>query len=168
MTETETPRAHPAQLTMDLDRSVSVLINFVATKLTSSGSAAYRARFGLNITEFRVLAMLAVEPDILGQRFCEVMGLDPGATSRTLKALEARDLVLSRPDDRHPAYRRWSLTAKGAALQDEAVPVALDRARVLLQDFSADEEAQLVMFLRRMLGRMPDVLALNGDDGGDR
>lgn len=163
MTETDKPAPHPAQLRMDLDRSVSVLINFVATKLTASGSAAYRARFGLNITEFRVLAMLAVEPDILGRRFTEVMGLDPGAASRTLRALEARCLVVSRTDDRHPAYRRWSLTVAGAALQDEAVPVAFERARILLQDFSADEEAQLVVFLRRMLRRMPDISALNGD-----
>jgi len=165
MTEPEKPHAHPAQLAMDLDRSVSVLINFVATKLTASGSAAYRTRFGLNITEFRVLAMLAVEPDILGRRFTEVMGLDPGAASRTLKGLEARGLVVSRTDDRHPAYRRWALTAAGATLQDEAVPIALERARILLQDFNAGEEAMLVDFLRRMLKRMPDVSALNGEAG---
>ena len=168
MAESGRPEAHPAQLAMDLDQSVSVLINFIATKLTASGSAAYRARFDLNITEFRVLAMLAVEPDILGRRFTEVMGLDPGATSRTLKALEARGLVTGRADDRHPAYRRWSLTAAGAALQDRAVPVALERARVLLQDFSAEEEAQLVDFLRRMLRRMPDVSALSGGPEGER
>jgi DNA-binding MarR family transcriptional regulator len=159
------PHPHPASVTLDLDRSVSVLLNFLGNKLTASGSAAYRTRFGINITEFRVLAMLAVEPDILGQRFTEVIGLDPGATSRTLKALEMRGLVLSRSDDRHPAYRRWSLTREGAALQDAAVPVALERADVLLQDFNAKEEAQLVDFLRRMLKRMPDLFALNDDDG---
>jgi DNA-binding MarR family transcriptional regulator len=161
------PHPHAASARLDLDRSVSVLLNFLGNKLTASGSAAYRARFGINITEFRVLAMLAVEPDILGQRFTEVIGIDPGATSRTLKALETRGLVLSRPDDRHPAYRRWSLTHEGAADAGRGGSGGAGACARVAPGFQyGEDEARLVDFLRRMLKRMPDLFALN--DGEER
>lgn len=145
------------QRTLDLDRSVVVLINFLSNRMTSSGSALYRSRFGLAIGEFRLLVMLAAEPDISPARICEVMGLDNGAVSRSLRALEGRSLVTSRPDPRNPAYRKWSLTPQGAALQDDAVQLAIARDAILMADIAEDERELLLSMLRRMLARVDDL-----------
>jgi DNA-binding MarR family transcriptional regulator len=139
---------------LDLQRSVVVLLNFLSNRLTASGSAIYRANFGLTIMEFRLLVMLASEPDIAPARICEVMGLDMGAVSRGLRALQKRKLVLNRPDARHPSYRIWSLTVAGARLQDEAVLVALERDSILLEDIAEQEHDVLISILRRMLARV--------------
>jgi DNA-binding MarR family transcriptional regulator len=139
---------------LDLQRSVGVLLNFLSNRLTASGSAVYRARFGLGIIEFRLLVMLAYEPDIAPARICEVMGLDNGAVSRALRGLEKRKLVVSRADPRHPAYGLWSLSAAGAKLQDEAVLVAMERDAILLEDISEDERELFISILRRMLARV--------------
>jgi DNA-binding MarR family transcriptional regulator len=142
------------QRTLDLDRSVGVLINFLSNRMTSTGSAVYRSRFGLAIGEFRLLVMLACEPDISPARICQVMGLDNGAVSRALRALERRKLVVSRPDPRNPAYRMWSLTEQGAELQDKAVQVAMERDAILMADIAEDEHELLLSMLRRMLARV--------------
>jgi len=139
---------------LDLQRSVVVLLNFLSNRLTASGSAIYRAKFGLSIMEFRLLVMLASEPDIAPSRICEVMGLDMGAVSRGLRALQERKLVLNRSDARHPSYRLWSLTIAGARLQDEAVLVALERDSILLEDIAEQERDLLISILRRMLARV--------------
>ena len=139
---------------LDLQRSVVVLLNFLSNRLTASGSAIYRAKFGLSIMEFRLLVMLASEPDIPPARICEVMGLDMGAVSRGLRALQERKLVLNRSDARHPSYRLWSLTVAGARLQDEAVLVALERDSILLEDIAEQERDLLISILRRMLARV--------------
>jgi DNA-binding MarR family transcriptional regulator len=154
-----------ATVTLDLDRSVPVLLNFLANRVTASGSAVYRARFGLGITEYRLLAMLAASPDITGRRIHEVMGLDTGAISKSLRALEARGLVRPRADDQNPAYRRWTLTQAGAALQDEATRIAIERDRLLLADISDEERAVLIDLLRRMLGNVPHLVALATEPG---
>nr|WP_047165514.1 MarR family winged helix-turn-helix transcriptional regulator [Sphingomonas sp. Y57] len=140
--------------TLDLQNSVGVLLNFLSTRLTASGSATYRRRFGLGILEFRLLVMLAAEPDIPPSRICEVMGLDGGAVSRALRGMEARGLVASRPDRRNPAYKRWSLTTEGARLQDQAVLVSMERDAILLADFTDAERTELIGLLRRMLARV--------------
>lgn len=145
---------------LDLDRSVTVLLNFLSNRLTSTGSALYRSRFGLSITEFRLLVMLAVEPDIAPARICEVMGLDAGLASRSLRALERRGLVRSRADKRNPAYGRWSLTEDGAHMQDEAVEFAVQRDAILLEAINPQEQELLVSMLRRMLESVDRLRAL--------
>jgi DNA-binding MarR family transcriptional regulator len=149
------PRGSPRRL--DLETSIPVLLVFLGNRLNATGSATYRAHFGLGITEFRLLAMLAVEPNILAARICEVMGIDNGAASRALRALERRGLVEQQPDMQNRAYRRWRLTEAGIALHDEAVEIAAERERVLLSDFSAEEGAMLVGMLKRMLARTQDL-----------
>jgi len=150
-----------ATRTLDLENSAGVLLNFLSNRLTSTGSATYRSRFGIGILEFRLLVMLAAEPDTAPSRICEAMGLDGGAVSRTLRGLEGRGLVASRPDRRNPAYKLWSLTAEGVRLQDKAVPVSMQRDEILLGDFTDEERSQLITMLRRMLSRVEqlDVLA---------
>lgn len=140
-----------AERTLDLQHSVGVLLNFLSNRLTATGSATYRNRFGIGILEFRLLVMLAAEPDISPSRICEVMGLDGGAVSRALRGMETRGLVTCRSDQRNAAYKLWSLTKEGAALQDEAVLVSMERDAILLDSFTPEEREALTSMLRRML-----------------
>jgi DNA-binding MarR family transcriptional regulator len=164
MASMDKKEAHGAPPRLDLDSSASVLLAFLGNRLNATGSAAYRKHFGLGITEFRLLAMLAVEPDIVAARVCEVMGIDNGAASRALRDLERRGLVEHRPDEQNRAYRRWSLTGAGGTLHDQAVRIAIERERLLLLDLSAEERGQLIDMLRRLLGRTADLARLVSDD----
>ncbi|MES2495721.1 MAG: MarR family winged helix-turn-helix transcriptional regulator [Pseudomonadota bacterium] len=155
----------PADQVLGLEDSALVLLVWLGNKLTASGSATYRRHFGISITEFRIIALLAEEPDITGQRFCEVIGIDPGAASRALNALKARKLVANRADDANPAYRRWSLTSEGTALFDRTLPFARERSRILLEGIAEDQRAVLLDLLHRMLGRTDALFALADPDG---
>ena len=147
-------------LLLDLDRSLAVLLTFAANRLNSTGSAAYRAKLGLGITEVRLLIMLAVEPDIVAARICEVMGIDTGAASRTLREMEGRGLVRQRRDPHNRAYRRWTLTPAGDALHDQAVTIALERDRILTAAMTTEERDLMIDLLKRILARTPDLAAL--------
>jgi DNA-binding MarR family transcriptional regulator len=145
---------------LDLDRSIPVLLTFASNRLNSTGSAAYRALFGIGIPEVRLLIMLAVEPDINAARICEVMGIDSGAASRTLRDLEAHGLVRQRPDDQNRAYRRWSLTPAGEALHDQTVLISQERDRILAATMTAEEHDLLISLLKRILLEIPKLEAL--------
>ena len=77
-------RSGRAEQVLDLDRYVPALITFIANKLSRSATVVYQKRFGVNVTEWRILSLLAIEPEISAARICHVIGFDKGPVSRTL------------------------------------------------------------------------------------
>lgn len=132
---------------LDLTRYVPALLTFVSNKLSRSGSALYRRHFGVGIIEWRILAMLAVEPSIPATRICQVIGLDKGPVSRSLALMERRGLVTIRADQADTRRRLATLTPAGHALHDRIIVVALERERRLLSCLTAEQRATLVELL---------------------
>ncbi len=132
---------------LDLTSYVPALLTFVSNKLSRSGSALYRRHFGVGIIEWRILAMLAVEPSIPATRVCQVIGLDKGPVSRSLAFMERRGLVTIRADEADTRRRLATLTPAGRALHDRIIVVALERERRLLSCLTPEQRAALVELL---------------------
>ncbi|GJD53465.1 Transcriptional regulator SlyA [Methylobacterium crusticola] len=135
---------------LDLAAYVPALLTFLANKLTRTGSALYRARFGVGITEWRILSLLALEPGITANRICQVIGFDKGPVSRSVAFLADRDLVTVETDAADARRHRITLTAAGLALHDRIIRVALERERRLLAPLSPEERRVLVGLLNRL------------------
>ncbi|MGQ0683040.1 MarR family winged helix-turn-helix transcriptional regulator [Bradyrhizobium sp.] len=157
-----TGRDPKVELVLDLDRYVPALITFIANKLSRSATALYQKRFGVNVTEWRILALLAIEPEISAARICYVIGFDKGPVSRTLAAMEARGLVAIRTDREDGRTYSISLTAKGAATHDKVIAVALERERRVLSCLSKAEREALIVLLRRVHGNLDAVTGAGG------
>jgi DNA-binding MarR family transcriptional regulator len=136
--------------TLDLDRYVPAFVTFIANKLSRSATTFYQKRFGVNVTEWRIMSLLAIEPGIPASRICHVIGFDKGPVSRTLTMMQNRDLIAIRtaPDDGRS--HSISLTAKGRATHDKVIVAALDRERRLLSCLDKDEQEVLIDLLRRI------------------
>jgi DNA-binding MarR family transcriptional regulator len=145
------------ELVLDLDRYVPALITFIANKLSRSATVLYQKRFAVNVTEWRILALLAIEPEISAARICHVIGFDKGPVSRTLAAMEERGLVAIKADREDGRTYSISLTAKGAATHDKVIAVALERERRLLSCLSKPERETLIVLLRRVHGNLDAV-----------
>ena len=117
---------------LDLDRYVPALITFIANKLSRGATVVYQKRFGVNVTEWRILSLLAIEPEISAARICHVIGFDKGPVSRTLAAMQERGLVAIKADQEDGRTYSISLTSKGCATHDQVIVVALERERRLL------------------------------------
>jgi hypothetical protein len=103
-------RSGRAEQVLDLDRYVPALITFIANKLSRSATVVYQKRFGVNVTEWRILSLLAIEPEISAARICHVIAStrDPSAGPG---GMEERGLVASGPTGR-TAAPSISLTAR--------------------------------------------------------
>ncbi len=146
-----------AEQVLDLERYVPALITFIANKLSRTATVLYQKRFEVNVTEWRILALLAIEPEISAARICHVIGYDKGPVSRTLAAMEERGLVAIKPDRADGRTYSISLTAKGAATHDGVIAVALERERRLLSCLSKPERETLIELLRRVHGNLDAV-----------
>lgn len=145
------------ELVLDLDRYVPALVTFIANKLSRSATVLYQKRFAVNITEWRIIALLAIEPAISAARICQVIGFDKGPVSRTLAAMESRGLVAIKADREDGRTYAISLTAKGAATHDKVIAAALERERRLLSCLSKAERETLIVLLRRVHGNLDAV-----------
>lgn len=146
-----------AEQVLDLDRYVPALITFIANKLSRSATVVYQRRFGVNVTEWRILSLLAIEPEISAARICHVIGFDKGPVSRTLAGMEGRGLVSIRADRQDGRTHAISLTAKGIIAHDQVIAVALERERRLLACLSKPERETLIALLLQVHGNLDAV-----------
>ncbi len=141
---------------LDLDHYVPAYLAYLGGKISSSASATYRPRFGVGITDWRIMALLATEPWITAGRICDVIGLDKAAVSRSVREMKKAGIV----ETGHDQYRQAiALTRKGLSLHDRIVPLSLARERHLLKGFSASERQRLIDFLARMHAQVVDANA---------
>jgi DNA-binding MarR family transcriptional regulator len=135
---------------LDMDAFVPVHLTYLAQKISSSASALYRPKFGIGITDWRIVALLAVEPWITPGRICDATGLDKGAVSRSVRDLIEAGFVELKAGNGTQRRRPLALTPKGLSLHDRMVKAAIARQEQLLAGFSAEERALLIEFLTRM------------------
>ena len=115
--EDEMPDRRSARA-LDMENFVPSAITNLAQRITTSASAAYRPRFGVGITDWRVMAMLAAEPWIAPVKICEATGLDKAAVSRSLRDLGKIGLVEARAGEPNQRRLPYALTPAGLKVHD--------------------------------------------------
>ncbi|MEI2735235.1 MAG: MarR family transcriptional regulator [Rhodoblastus sp.] len=140
---------------LDLENYVPAFLTWIANKLSSSASLIYRRRFGIGIVEWRIMALLGVEPWITAGRICEVIGLDKAGVSRSVRFLLDKGLAETRYRDNNNRRQFIALTHAGIELHDRIAVVARAREEQLLTGFSDAERAAAVRLLARMHENLP-------------
>jgi len=135
---------------LDLDRYVPAFITFIANKLSNSATVLYQRHFGVNVTEWRIMALLAIEPGIPASRICHVIGFNKGPVSRTLATMQKRGLIAIRTDPNDGRSHSIALTVRGRATHDKIIVAALERERRLLSCLDESEREVLIELLRRL------------------
>ena len=147
-----------------LDRFLPYRLSVLANTVSRAIARLYADRFGITIPEWRVLAILGDHGPATSAEIRARTAMDKVQVSRAIQRLTASRLVSRRVD---PADRRRAsvaMTARGASIYREIVPLARSREAFLLDGFSEDERAQLDRLLER-LGERAGALA--GPDDGD-
>jgi DNA-binding MarR family transcriptional regulator len=142
-------KEQPNQI-LNLGRYVPGLITHIANKLSRNANSVYQRRFGVSVTEWRILSQLAIEPGIPASRICFVIGFDKGPISRTLTAMETRGLITIRPNPRDARSYAIDLTNEGRRIHNEIIVVALERERSLLACLQPQEVEMLINLLVRV------------------
>jgi DNA-binding MarR family transcriptional regulator len=159
MAKTKSSKRGPEREVLDLERYVPALLVFLANKFTSRASAVLRRHFGIGTTEWRTMAMLAVEPWIAAGRVCKVIGFDKAAISRTLVVLQNKGLIRARSHHSDGRSLIYALTDEGWRLHDRILKISLEREQRLLEDLSAAEREILISLLNRLHQRIQDMNA---------
>lgn len=151
---TDTP-AEPLLLERFLPYRLSVLSNLVSGRI----AAHYSQRFGLGIPEWRVLAVLAQEPGLSAAEVAERTAMDKVAVSRAVAALQRSGRLERATDARDRRRSRLRLSAAGADVYRQVVPVARRLEHDLLDALAPDDRAALDRILRALQSKVRPVAA---------
>lgn len=171
MTSAETPKTVPPQVgatcpegrlsrptttrdgieILDITNYTPFFLSSINNALSRGASSLYRERFGIGISEWRTVSMLAIEPDITAARVCEVINLDKAAASRALATLDELGFLDSEVSETDPRKKRWRLNRKGYALHDAIMRIALAREETLLEGVDPQDLEAAIRVMRLML-----------------
>lgn len=158
-------RLSAGRLVLDFDEYTPALIGMIYNRLSSGASQLYRSRFGVGIAEWRVIGLLAAQPDLPASRISQITGMDKAAVSRALAQLAAGGHVEFEAQERDERRKTWRLSEKGLDLNENILALALEREAVLMSGISGEEIAAFNALARRMLANLP-LLDMSGADEG--
>ena len=140
----------PARLADFLPYLLSVTSNAVSNRIADE----YRARFGLKIPEWRVMAILGDAGPRTQRELVGATRMDKVAVNRACKELEERGLAARSPNASDGRSHHLELTADGRAMHDQIMPLALEMEERLFSEFSPDEQTQFKLLLARLHGQV--------------
>jgi len=152
MTQPAVAAEHESQAhhSLDLDQFLPYRLSVLTNRISRGLADLYSERFGISVTEWRVIAVLGRYPGLSANGVAERTAMDKVAVSRAVARLLERALI---EREMHDADRRRSvlqLSQAGHAVFDVVVPLALDYQRDVLAPLDADERVQLARLMDKL------------------
>ncbi len=133
-----------------LDDYLPYRLSVAANAVSDLIAGAYRARFGLTVPQWRLVAVLGEDGPSTQQGLCARTLMDKVTVSRASAALAGRGLVSRSPNEADGRSHRLRLTLEGRALYGEVAPSALAYEARLLEAFGPAELDAAHALLRRL------------------
>jgi DNA-binding MarR family transcriptional regulator len=152
-------RAMTKPRVLKLDAFVPYRLSIASNTVSDVIAGSYRALFGLNVPEWRLVTVLAERGSISQFGLGAATRMDKVTVSRAAIGLVERGLVRRSPNPEDKRSHLLELTAEGRALYDQVAPKALALEDAILAEFSHDEVATLLGMLQRLqaaAGRLAD------------
>jgi DNA-binding MarR family transcriptional regulator len=155
-------RTLPSGPVLDLNSHIPTKVAVLANRLSRSASRFYRKEFGIGVVEWRLLMFIGHAKETRANRICSETDLDKGAVSRSLGLLQGMGIVSVKEDGADGRRNNIALTAKGRALHNRLVPVAIDRQRELVEGLTVAEVHAFNVLIDRLQANISD-----GEPGPD-
>ena len=126
------------------------LLSITSNAVSDRIAGEYRARFGLKVPEWRVMAVLGDTGAMTQRALADATLMDKVAVNRAVKVLAGRELLRRLPNTRDGRSHLLELTEAGRGVHGEVMPLALATEARLLEDFAPEEVAQLRSMLERL------------------
>ena len=133
------------------------LLSVTSNAVSSRVAEVYRARFGLRIAEWRVMAVLGDAGALTQRDLTAATLMDKVAVNRACKELEDRGLAARTANERDGRSHHLELTADGRVMYGRIMPLAVEMERQLFDAFSPEERQTFRRLLERLLAAAGDL-----------
>lgn len=143
----------------ELEHFLPYRLSLLSNRISNAIASAYRDRFGLSVTEWRVIALLGRHPGASARDVARRSGMDKVAVSRAVRRLLEAGRIEREPNTADRRERHLRLSDEGRRIHDQVVPAALDFEAHLTAGLDAGEAAMLDRIVDKLLQR-----TTNGND----
>ena len=135
---------------LELEHFLPYRLSVLSNRISQEIARLYADRFQLNVTEWRLLAVLGRYPDLTATELSERTAMDKVAVSRAVASLVDDGRLTRKVDGEDRRRAKLRLSAKGYRIYDEVAPLALQYQQRLLSELSENDRAQLEALLARL------------------
>jgi DNA-binding MarR family transcriptional regulator len=125
-------------------------LSVLSNRVSSAIADEYSERFDLTIREWRVMAVLGGSPGLSAREVAERTAMDKVQVSRAVARLLSRKRIEREIDGEDGRVTRLSLAAKGRAIYDQIVPLALHLEEEFLSVLSAAERKSFEALINKL------------------
>ena len=108
----------------DLDNFLPYKVNVLASRMSRSLEARYRNRFGITVSEWRILAHLSQAGSVSTRDIQARVDMHKSRVSRAAKRLELSGYITKVPNATDRRIVNLALTEKGRGIMGEIAPIA--------------------------------------------
>jgi DNA-binding MarR family transcriptional regulator len=144
------PRSAWNGTTLDLDRFLPYRLSVLTNRVSNAIARHYSERFDLSSTEWRVMAVLGHTSGLSSREVALRTEMDKVQVSRAVARLMRRKRVQKQTDTADGRVTRLSLSARGRAIYDEIVPLALALEEQFLAALAPRERAALDRLIAKL------------------
>jgi len=123
-----------------LDDFLPYQLAILSSRISDGFSQRYRKKFGISVSEWRVVAHLMRAEKVSIREIYARVGMDKSKISRAAARLEKAGYVLKKTNAGDRRLVELSLTAQGRAMADEIGPMGLEFQSEVLAHLSAADE----------------------------
>src|SRR4249919_1911048 len=135
---------------LELEHFLPYRLSVLSNRISQEIAGLYAERFALNVTEWRLLAVLGRYPDLTATELVERTAMDKVAVSRAVSSLVESGRLTRKVDGEDRRRARLRLSAKGYRIYDEVAPLALGYQQRLLSALSGEDRVVLEALLARL------------------
>lgn len=126
------------------------LLSVTSNAVSGRVAEAYRARFGLRIAEWRVMAVLGDAGALTQRDLTAATLMDKVAVNRACKELEDRGLADRTANEKDGRSHHLELTGEGRAMHARIMPLAIEIEARLFETFSDADRANFSRLLAKV------------------
>lgn len=145
---TDTPKTSQLRLREFLPYRLSVLSNTVSRRIAD----LYDREFGLNIWQWRVMAVTGDTPGISATDIGQRTAMDKVAVSRAIAGLIEPGYLERKTSETDGRRSQLFLTRQGQTIYEAIVPIALKAERDLVSTLSPDDRRELARLMEKLAG----------------
>lgn len=140
---------------LDLEHFLPYRLSVLSNRISQAIARIYSERFGLSVTEWRVMAVLGRSPDLSASEVAERTAMDKVAVSRAVARLIDAGRVSRATVDADRRRSRLRLSPAGRRIHRQVAPLALAFEREALSALSGAERIQFARLLDKLSAALP-------------
>ena len=156
----ESPPEYGSNIVLDLVNNPVTQSIMLGNTMQSKFSQFFQRQYDIGAVEWRMLVVLAMEPDATMSRVTEIIEMDKAAVSRALAKLDDKRLVQTSVTGTNARSKLWRLTPAGIALHDVILKASVQYIEKILDGIP---EESLTAMLEAMKVMKQNSLAIDWD-----